>query len=57
MDERVERGARALIRVRDLRWDMIRETWRDEARRQAGAVIEAADQTWIAAFNEYRGWQ
>jgi len=56
MDKRVERGARALIRVRDLRWDMMRESWKDEARRQSAAVIEAADQTWIAAFNEYRNW-
>lgn len=51
-DERVERGAMALIRARDLRWVTIRNSWKDEARRQAAMVIEAADQTWIAALEE-----
>ena len=52
MDD-IERGAMALIRARDLRWSIIPETWKDEARRQSAAVIEAVNQTWIAGYNDY----
>lgn len=51
---KVENGAMALLRMRDLDWWKVPETWRDEARRQAAAVIEAAEQTWIVEFNSWR---